>query len=216
MKKVSPVEKMLVLSVSFTMLLLFVRIFYTKELMYGFYIWNTFLAIVPLLFSRSLSSMGRVSPKSILLLAGWLVFFPNAPYLVTDLFHFTDLPPVPQWFDLLLVSSAAWNGLLLGIVSLMHVEQFLAIHFKKPVVGVCVLICILLCGYGVYIGRYLRFNSWDIIADPRDLLFASARHVLRPTAHMGAWAFTVLFSSMFGIVYYTLKLLENSFARTNK
>ena len=214
LKNVSSLERMLLVSVSFTMLLLLTRIIYTKELVYGFYIWNTFLAVLPLLFSRSLIRQNRFNLRAILLLACWLAFFPNAPYIVTDLFHYSEKPPVPKWFDLLLVTSAAWNGLLLGIVSLMHIEQFLSGYLRDRWVKISVIFSFLLCGYGVYIGRYLRFNSWDAVTAPQKLLYTLSLHIFRPQEHMMMWAFTFLFGTMFGIVYFTLKQFSTKLINT--
>lgn len=196
---------MLLVSISFTMLLLLTRFFYTRELTYGFYIWNTFLAVLPLLFSRSLIRLSSCNLKAIILLACWLAFFPNAPYIITDLFHYEEKPPVPKWFDLLLVTTAAWNGLLLGIVSLMQIEQFLSRHLKEKWVKILVGVSFMLCGYGVYIGRYLRFNSWDAVTEPQKLIYTFSHHILQPQEHIMLWAFTLLFGTMFGIVYFTLK-----------
>lgn len=192
-------------SVSFTMLLLLTRFCYTNELTYSFYVWNTFLAILPLLFSRSLVRRNKCDLKAILLLVCWLAFFPNAPYIITDMFHYVEKPPVPKWFDLLLVTSAAWNGLLLGIVSLMQVEQFLSGHLREIWVRIFVVVSFVLCGYGVYIGRYLRFNSWDAVTAPQKLIYTFSLHILQPREHIMLWAFTFLFGTMFGIVYFTLK-----------
>jgi uncharacterized membrane protein len=210
-KYISPIEKMLLLPISFTMLLLVVRICYTKELTYGFYIWNTFLAVMPLLFSRKLASLEKCRFRAILLIAGWLVFFPNAPYMITDLFHYSIRPPVPQWFDLLLVTSAAWNGLFLGILSLMQVEHFLSIHFKKSVVTICIFTSTILCGYGVYIGRFLRYNSWDVATNPREILFTIAHHLLQPQEHIRTWSFTLLFAAMFAIIYCQVRHLRSGY-----
>jgi uncharacterized membrane protein len=208
MKKISPLERMLLVSIFFTMLLLFVRFCYTKELEYGFYIWNTFLAMLPLLFSRRLVRLDKFNFKAIVLLVCWLAFFPNAPYMITDFCHYTERPPVPSWFDLLLVITAAWNGLLLGIISLMQVEQFLSGHLKVRWVKLIVLVSFILCGYGVYIGRYLRFNSWDAVTNPGKLIYTMAHHVFKPQQHITTWAFTILFGVMFGIVYFTLQQLR--------
>lgn len=205
LKNISSLERMLLVSISFTMLLLLTRFFYTRELTYGFYIWNTFLAVLPLLFSRSLIRLNNCNLKAIVLLACWLAFFPNAPYIITDLFHYEEKPPVPKWFDLLLVTTAAWNGLLLGIVSLMQIEQFLSRHLKEKWVKTFIGISFILCGYGVYIGRYLRFNSWDAVTAPQKLIYTFSHHILQPQEHIMLWAFTILFGTMFGIVYFTLK-----------
>lgn len=201
---------MLLMAIGFTMSLLLIRIVYTRELTYGFYVWNTFLAVMPVLFSRQLTGLNKLSPKAFLLIVCWLAFFPNAPYIITDLFHYTEKPPVPKWFDLLLVTSAAWNGLILGIISLMQVEQFLTRLLKQLWVKVIIITSFGLCGYGIYIGRFLRFNSWDVITNPGDLVYVSAHHILQPHEHIRTWGFTLLFAIMFGIIYFTLKQLRIS------
>jgi uncharacterized membrane protein len=208
MKHLSSLEKMLMVSVSFTISLLVARIFYTKEAAYLFYFWNTFLGILPLVFSHLLLRQQRYNLTALVLILCWLAFFPNAPYLITDIFHYTEKPPVPKWFDLLLVTTAAWNGLLLGIVSLMQVEQFLSRHIQAKWVKRLVIVSFLLCGYGVYIGRYLRFNTWDAVTNPQKLLATLAGHFFQPHEHLAVWAFTIVFSAMFGIVYFTLKQFQ--------
>lgn len=207
LRKLTPLEKMLSLSILFTMVLLAARCLYVQGLTYVFYTWNTFLAVLPFLFSRALVKMKTWNGKALVLLICWLAFFPNAAYIITDLFHYTQRPPVPQWYDLLLVTTAAWNGLLLGVLSLMQVEQYWLVFLRQRWVTVLVLISCLLCGYGVYIGRYLRFNTWHMITYPQDLLYAIGSHVFKPQEHVVVWVFTVLFGAMFGLVYFTLKQL---------
>jgi uncharacterized membrane protein len=202
------IEKILLLSISFSIFLLLLRIAYTKEYAYAFYIWNTFLAVVPFLCSRKLINQNRMSLKSIGLIAGWLLFFPNAPYLVTDLFHFSVRTGTPAWFDMILVTSASWNGLALGIISLLQVERFLSRHFKEKQVRIISYTFILLCGYGIYLGRFLRFNSWDIVTNPVPLFSSVYHSILHPIQHTGAWAFTVIFSCMLGIVYSMIKQMQ--------
>jgi uncharacterized membrane protein len=202
------IEKILLLSISFSIFLLLLRIAYTKEYAYAFYIWNTFLAVVPFLCSRKLINQNRMSLKSIGLIAGWLLFFPNAPYLVTDLFHFSVRTGTPAWFDMILVTSASWNGLALGIISLLQVERFLNSHFKEKLVRIISYTFILLCGYGIYLGRFLRFNSWDIVTNPVPLFSSVYHSILHPIQHTGAWAFTVIFSCMLGIVYSMIKQMQ--------
>jgi uncharacterized membrane protein len=206
------IERILILSISFTIALLAVRIKYTKDYVYTFYIWNTFLAIVPFLCSRKLIGQTRVGLKSILLVGGWLLFFPNAPYLVTDLFHFSVRSGTPAWFDMILVTSASWNGLALGIISLLQVEKFLSGHFREKRVRIISYLFILLCGYGIYLGRYLRFNSWDIVTHPIPLFSSIYHSILHPVQHTSTWAFTVIFSCMLGIIYAMVKQMQESLA----
>jgi uncharacterized membrane protein len=206
--RLTGVEKALTLSITFSISLLAIRILYTKSDVYAFYIWNTFLGIVPFLCSRKLTSQTRLGLKSILLLGGWLLFFPNAPYLVTDLFHFTARSGSPAWFDMILVTSASWNGLAMGIISLLQVEYFLKAHFRGKWVKLISYLFILLCGYGIYLGRFLRFNSWDILTNPLSLFSSIYHSILHPVQHTGTWAFTLIFSCLLGIVYSMAKQMQ--------
>src|SRR4051794_33418435 len=109
--QVSNISKMLLLSVGFTMLMLAVRMAYSSTLEYSFYGWNTFLAAIPYLISTQLLRLRKIHVTAVVMLCVWLLFFPNAPYIITDLLHYEERPPVPFWYDILLVISAAWNGL---------------------------------------------------------------------------------------------------------
>jgi uncharacterized membrane protein len=204
-KKISELEKMILLSTSFTLALVIVRFLITKEEVYFFYPWNLFLATIPLLFSRQLKKYEHISIPVILRLACWLLFFPNAPYIITDLFHFELRPPVPYWFDLLIVMSGAWNGLTLCFMSLMQVERFLEKHLKMKWVAPCTVALLLLGSYGIYLGRYQRYNSWDIVTKPGDVLRTIATQIAQPWQHLQVWAFTILFTFLLGVFYFTIK-----------
>lgn len=208
--KISAISKMLLLSVGFTMSMLLVRFLYADNLDYRFYGWNTFLAAIPYLVSTQLLRLRSFGFLSVLMLLLWLAFFPNAPYIITDLLHYEERPPVPFWYDILLVISAAWNGLILGMASLMNVETFLR-RFIKPIwATVCVFCTLFLAGYGVYLGRFIRLNSWDILTDPRMIAYTSAHHVLLPQRYSKLWVFTLLFGVFLVVIYYTLRLLPKS------
>jgi len=206
--RLTGVEKALALSIAFSISLLAIRILYTGNEAYVFYVWNIFLGIIPFLCSRKLITQNRMDLRSILLMGGWLLFFPNAPYLVTDLFHFTARSGSPAWFDMILVTSASWNGLALGIISLLQVEYFLKAHFQEKWVRLISHLFILLCGYGIYLGRFLRFNSWDIVTNPLSLFSSIYHSILHPLQHTGTWAFTLIFSCLLGIVYSMAKQMQ--------
>lgn len=205
--KVSAISKLLLLSVCFTMTLLLVRFYFSSTTDYSFYGWNTFLAAIPYFISTQLLKIKKLKLLAIMMLAIWLLFFPNAPYIITDLFHYEERLPIPYWYDLMLVISGAWNGLILGMVSLMNVENFLARHIKSTWVNLVVVGSLFLGSYGVFIGRFLRFNSWNVVTDPRILVYTSAHHVLLPRNYPKLWVFTILFAAFLGIIYYTLQHL---------
>lgn len=209
MKRLCGIERMLIVSASFTILLLAFRVVYSAQLMYSFYAWNLFLAAIPLFISRTLLERSFNAYKTVALLICWLIFLPNAPYIVTDVFHFTERPRVPKWFDLLLVISASWNGLMLGIVSLLQVDEFLLKIVSRVKVNIIIVISLVLSAFGIYLGRFLRFNSWDVIVNPVDLAYALGYRVIHPGQNVRTWAFTVFFGAMFSIMYFTIKKLPD-------
>ncbi|MEN9686415.1 MAG: hypothetical protein RLZZ28_2201 [Bacteroidota bacterium] len=203
--KISSMSKMLFLSISFTMGLLFIRFMVAHTFDYRFYGWNTFLAAIPYAISTLLIKCKKWNFSTCLLLLFWLLFFPNAPYLITDLLHYEERPPIPFWYDILLVISATWNGLILGFASLWNIEIFLSRFIRPLFVQLAVCTGLLLCSYGVFLGRFLRFNSWDIISDPAYLAYTSAHHVLLPQRYPKIWVFTFLFALLLMLMYTTLK-----------
>ncbi|WP_262497530.1 DUF1361 domain-containing protein [Flavipsychrobacter stenotrophus] len=131
----------------------------------------------------------------------WLLFFPNAMYIVTDLFHLNESTNVPKWFDLLLLFSAALNGVLMGMSSLYNIEQFLKKNISVKYVPVVVFSLLLLCGYGIYLGRYMRWNSWDIFTQPFGLLMNIAHDVKHPLRKTDSWMLSGLFATWLFILY---------------
>lgn len=206
-KKLSELEKMILLSAMFTLVLVSVRYIITRQEVYLFYPWNLFLATVPLFFSRQLKKYKKLGIRSGVILACWLLFFPNAPYLVTDLFHFQQRPPMPYWADLLIVTSGAWNGLALCFVSLMQAERFLSHHIKIKWRMPATVALLVLCSYGIYLGRFLRFNSWDIFTNPVGIIHVTISHFIQPWQHRQFWGFTILFAALLSLMYFTIKKL---------
>jgi uncharacterized membrane protein len=210
-KKLNDFERMILLSISFTLLLMIARFLYTNDPQYFFYPWNLFLATVPYFLSKRLRKYKRVNLKVLMILLCWLLFLPNAPYIITDLFHFQERPPVPYWFDLLLVVSAAWNGVVLCFASLLQTEKFLTKHIKLKWIKPASIILITLCSYGMYLGRYKRYNSWSIITRPDDIFHTVISNIAEPWEHMQAWAFTISFAILLCIIHFTIKKIPAMF-----
>ena len=110
--------------------------------------------------------MGR---SLILLLFLWLLFIPNAPYIITDFVHLNDRPPVPLWFDLVLLLISSMNGLIFGFISIGQVESIIVKYRAGISLTLFRIFIILAMSYGVYLGRYLRFNSWDALINPLEV-----------------------------------------------
>jgi uncharacterized membrane protein len=217
-------DRLLTASMLFSCILVGIRIFHTGKITFVFMIWNLFLAYVPYAISRWLTAreahMASDSHEphaarrrlrqlfTVLLLLVWLLFIPNSFYILTDLYHLADNhrnSQVPEWFDLSLILSFAWNGLLLGILSVRQIEKILIPHasifqewlFLYPVMWLNAL--------GVYTGRYLRYNSWDIITNPFQLLSDIFGMVIHPLRHQYAWDMIFCFSILLTLFYSLIK-----------
>lgn len=204
-------KRIVICSIAFTLSLYLFRVAYTGSLLFLFIPWNLFLAWLPLLFSSMLNNAG-FNFKNGMLYCLWLLFFPNAPYLITDLFHLQQREGVPLYFDLVLLFTAAWNGLLMGFLSLKAMEDKLMQHFSCKTVQLITGLCFFLCGFGIYLGRYERYNSWHLLTQPITLVKDIASKIIQPWQHPRAWAVTVLFALLLLLIYETLKKMPALFA----
>ena len=191
--------------------LVFARIAYSGTSQYRFLLWNLLLAWVPLLLAAAIyrltSRQGGVS-WALLAPAGlvWLLFFPNAPYLLTDFLHFLEAGNgVPAWYDLLLFGWFAWTGFLLGFAALVPVQAAISRKWGRTAGWAAVVVVIVLASVGVYIGRFLHWNSWDVISSPGATIDSIAEGVGRP---LKLFAFTMLFSALFLLVYAASRALS--------
>jgi uncharacterized membrane protein len=144
-----------------------IRTHETGDAYYRFLIWNLILAWVPLVLAMAAYGRARrrVDLTVAVLLVPWLLFFPNAPYLLTDFIHLGE-GPAPLWYDALMLSAFAWTGLLLGFASLYLVQMILGRAFGTVVAWLGVVVALSLGSIGVYVGRFIRFNSWDALLHP--------------------------------------------------
>lgn len=183
------------------------KIVYGRGKTYLFLVWNLFLAWVPYGIALSIRWIDhRYKSKIIsgLTLFTWLLFFPNAPYIITDFLHLGYRTSIPEWYDLILIFSFAWTGLILGYLSLREVQLFLQKRLGSTIGWMFSFTAILLCGFGVYLGRYLRWNSWDIIANPIELLTDIFFLLSQPAANKSAVGMTVMLTGVLALGYLTL------------
>jgi uncharacterized membrane protein len=158
-----------------------VRFAYCGRLTYSFLIWNLILAWIPLVFSLAAYGLHLRRSRARLPFAAcasvWFIFFPNAPYIVTDLVHLKPTTMAPLWYDLLVIISFAWTGLFLGYVSLYLMQEIAREHFGVRVSWGFAVIVLALSSFGVYLGRFSRWNSWDILRNPGGLLADSLHSI---------------------------------------
>lgn len=206
--------KTLAFSSLLSVLMVVIRIEWSGSLRHLFLVWNLFLAWIPFIMAELFKEatdkkQSRIYRLSLFLF--WLVFFPNAPYLVTDLFHLEQRNNIPLWYDLVLIVSFAWNGLLLGFSSLIQVQKILFSKFSKLTVNAGVLGLIVLCSFGIYLGRYPRWNSWDIIANPFDLFSEIINMLCNPLSHTRMIGVTFFFSLFLMVSYSSLIALIKTY-----
>jgi len=199
------------ISCAFSMLLLLARIITSARFSYAFLAWNLFLAYIPFAVSTRIRSHRlRRRPKTVALIVVWILFMPNCFYILTDLFHL-HMENGRPWFDLTLIFSFAWNGMLLGILSIRDMEILLRQWKGKLFSNAVICLVLWVNAFGVYIGRYLRFNSWDVIANPLSLLGDIGDMIVDPYEYRYAWAMSFCFAFFMIIVYYTVKNLSEPF-----
>ena len=184
-----------------------VRISYSGEFTYFFLIWNLFLAWLPFLFALVVVAFRRSQFMLGTFGLLWLLFFPNTIYLVTDLIHLRPNMVIPIWYDAILLFSFALTGLMLGLLSLYFVHAVVESHFGAMVGWLFVVTTAVLGGVGVYIGRFLRWNSWDVFANPLTLLNDLAYNLFNPDLFFKAFVTTGMLTAVFMVAYIILFLL---------
>src|SRR6266487_2381340 len=160
--------------------------------------WNLFLAWIPFVLALIIYDRGRsAAPRPALGAAAllWLLFLPNAPYILTDLKYIDGFTGASAFYDVVLLASAAWTGLLLGLTSLFLVHAVArrlvgAFNALPLVVG-----ALALSSFGIYLGRVQRWNSWDVFVRPGSLFGDIAGGLLHPLSHPHPIAVTILFTS---------------------
>ena len=174
---------------------------------YIFLFWNILLAWIPYLVSLAMTVLHQQAPlrrwTMALLGAIWFCFLPNAPYLVTDLMHLRHNAEVPLIYDVGMLASVAWTGSFLAVASLRMVQTMVRRAYGAIVGWLFVLTVIGCSGFGIYLGRVLRWNSWDVLMNPRAVLADVLPRAANPLAHPELPGITLIFAALFLICYST-------------
>lgn len=177
------------------------RVLLTGRNAYVFLLWNSFLAWIPYVLAHVLAARHRRSAHTLELFALGAVFvgfLPNAPYMVTDLMHLHGQGSVPYWFDTLMLMSFAWSGLTLGVASVRRTAAVVRARTKSSTATYAYVVTVsVLTAFGIYLGRFLRLNTWDAAVHPFTVARSVAAPVVHPTSHPHAWMFTAAFTAFF-------------------
>ncbi|MEN9572043.1 MAG: hypothetical protein RL172_3274 [Bacteroidota bacterium] len=210
MIKLSGAEKIVTAFVLFIALMITFRVGYANNTRYTFLLWNLFLAWIPFQLSLTIAGLRRHKRwYRYLLLAGWLLFFPNSLYIITDLIHLhQSAGDMPVWYDAILLFTSSVAGLLMAFVSLFQVELFLKRYLRPQHVTRLVAGALFLGSFGVYVGRFLRWNSWDVFVNPLMLFTQLAHPFVQPLQHVRTWGVTLLLTVLFNLLYFSVKKLQ--------
>jgi uncharacterized membrane protein len=210
----------IVLSTGLAFVTYFGRILQSDStIIYRNLVWNLFLAWLPYLFSLLAAYLYIRNRRRWWLLAIpaglWLIFFPNAPYIITDFLHLEERAYVPLWYDILLLSIFAWTGIFLAIASLRTMQRLVHLYAGRVVSWLFVGIALALSGLGIYLGRFERWNSWDLLFSPHHILENVMARFADPLDNERFFAFTILFTLLL-LVTYLMFISGRDFDRLDK
>lgn len=186
-------------------------------------IWNLFLAWIPFMlawFAHAVSwrraTLYLVIPFIAFL---WLIFFPNAPYMLTDLQDLArKASDAPLWYDVIIIVWSSWTGMLLGVISLYLMQDIIVRSFGRTTGWIFVFVISALSSFGIYIGRFVRLNSWDILQDPAETAQEILGIIVDPSMRLAA--FTLLYTSFFLFIFLLLysfsHMLREQIVRTQE
>lgn len=190
--------------------MILVRFIYTGKYAFIFLVWNLFLAWIPFIISGLFKKIVNADKwKQVIIFFIWILFFPNALYIVTDLIHLEQETSVPKWYDVVLLFSSSAIGVIMAFVSLLRIENFLTYKFNCRLVEVIVFSILFLGSFGVYLGRFLRWNSWDIVSNPIGLLSSIGQRFVFPLQHLQTWGITIILTITFYLLYLIIKKLPD-------
>ena len=198
-------NSVLILLAILSSVLMLLRVKITHDIYLLFLIWNLFLGYIPYFFSSKLKNTVPGYFGFYLLFLGWLLFLPNAFYLVTDFIHLHYSTSFQYLFDAILLTSFTLAGFYAGIASLFHIHQLLQMKYSDQKSKFIIIFICYLSGFGVYLGRILRFNSWDIIRHPIDLINSLIASFINPEAHV----FTAILGTLIVLVYWVYLSILN-------
>lgn len=202
----SPFAQWLCCCFLFIAAMIVARIIYSGNGSYLFMIWNLFLAWIPYVVSIGFKYVkGRKKILPTFIFMCWLLFFPNALYIVTDIIHLAQTQAAPLWYDAVLLFASSLTGLVLAFASVINTEKYLKIIFTKKYVTPIIIVLLFAGSFGVYLGRFERWNSWDLLYNPFSMVLDIAKRFAFPFAHTKTWSVTFLLTGLYSLCWFLIK-----------
>lgn len=160
-------------------------------------LWNIFLAILPFIASSLLLSEEKkkklTTPLFVVGTIVWLLLLPNAPYIITDLVHIGSGHASQVFYNTVLLFSCALAGIALALSSLSHMDKVFQMRYGKHTASLLLIASMLLASFGVSVGRFLRFNSWDIFTSTHNIFATIGDVFIRPQLYAHVYIVTCTF-----------------------
>jgi uncharacterized membrane protein len=198
------------------------RVAYTDSTRHTGLIWNLFLAWIPfiLAYITHAISWKRTWLYFVIPFIAfvWFLFFPNAPYMLTDLQDLARAGGVgaPLWYDVIIIVWCSWTGTLLGIISLYLMQDIIFRTINRWVGWAFVFVISGISSFGMYIGRFVRLNSWDILQNPSETAIEILGIVIDPSMRLAAFTalYTFFFLFIFALLYSFSHMLTEHNSRS--
>ena len=190
--------------------LLLVRVKITHSFYLLFLIWNLILAFIPYFISNYIKadlSLKKSNFKNLICITIWLLFVPNTFYLITDFVHLHHESHLQYIFDFWLLVSFSAAGFYLGILSIQTIYNQIQFFYSNKISNLFIISISFLCSFGIYVGRILRFNSWDIISNPIRLTTS----IYECLFQIETWKFSIILGLIIlltNIIYSKIKSIK--------
>lgn len=208
----------LLVSSCVSLTLLIIRILASGTWRLWFLSWNLLLAWIPLILAvwlKFLTDKRKIPTwKEVVIGLLWLFFLPNSFYLMTDLIHLQSSGEVSLLYDTALIISFVINGLLLGYISLYIVHTLIKKYVSGSTAYWLAQLALLLSGFAIYLGRYLRWNTWDVVINPMGLIFDVSDRIINPGSYTLTFVVTgvfyVLLGSTYAVIYRLIEIIRSN------
>lgn len=209
-------KQLLIMLSALTLVLFIIKFVVYQDNHLSFLIWNIFLAWIPLIILYIISALPQKIINSVIAIAlyfFWLVFYPNAPYIITDLVHIVNIPisltfqstDLLSWLKITIIFITIWLGILLSFYSLYPVHNLVKNKIGDLFAKIFIIFFSILSAYGIYIGRFTRLNSWDLFTSPKQVI-----SLISSSLHFENMMFVILFSLTFYITYNSLHIIKHN------
>ncbi len=196
------------------------RMVFSDSYRYAFMLWNILLAAIPVFLSlwlvQRIRKYGWLRTGQVILSVVWLAFLPNSFYLVTDFIHLQPSFEADILYDITMLASFMVNGLILGSISLMLIHRELAKRLSPRQTTGLIMLLLLGSSFAIYLGRFTRWNTWDLVLQPAGLLFDVSDRFINPAAHPQTFSVTLLLFIFLAAFYFVIWEAINYAAGPNK